>query len=75
MITLTPVQRKALEGLWFLYGNNGPQHTWGNHKFIQGILERGEDDREFFKKPARVVPGWKGVTPECETAVDLILKS
>lgn len=71
-MTLTYEQRKALENLWFEYGNNGPKHTWGNHKFIQGMLERGEDDRDFFRKTGRLKE-WKPLSPECEAAVDAIL--
>jgi hypothetical protein len=67
-------QRKALERLWFVFGNHGAKHTWGNHKFIQELLDRGIDDREFFRKPARI-PTLGSLTTECETAVDTILNS
>lgn len=65
-VVLTPLQRKRLENLWFVYGNYGPKTTKGNHSFIQGLLERGEDER-----PCRT----KGYIPteECEMAVDKIL--
>src|ERR671917_49424 len=65
-VTLTPEQRRRLENLWFIYGNYGPKTTRGNHSFIQGLLERGEDER-----PLRI----KGYIPteECERAVDEIL--
>lgn len=72
MITLSTQKRKSLEKLWFLYGNGGGKHTHGNHKFIQCILEHGEDLREFYRRPGRVLD-WKPVTKECETAVDAIL--
>ena len=29
----------ALGSLWFVFGNNGPAHTPGNHKYIQRIVE------------------------------------
>ena len=45
-IVLTEVQRKALNKLWFLYGNHGKKSTHSNHRFIQNILQHGEDDRE-----------------------------
>lgn len=64
--------RKELERLWFVYGNNGPRHTWGNHKFIQGLLERGEDEREWLRKPGRISQ-WKPLTRLCEEAVDVVL--
>ncbi len=65
-VTLMPLQRKRLEDLWFYYGNYGPKTTKGNHSFIQGLLERGEDER-----PLRM----RGYMPteECEKAVDEIL--
>ncbi len=65
-VSLTPLQRKRLENLWFYYGNYGVKTTPGNHSFIQGLLERGEDER-----PCRM----KGYIPteECEKAVDVIL--
>ena len=70
---MNQAQRKALERLWFVFGNHGPKHTWGNHKFIQILIERGEDDREFFRQPARITTH-KPLTKECETAVDEILQ-
>jgi hypothetical protein len=65
-VSLTPQQRRRLENIWFYYGNYGPKTTPGNHSFIQGLLERGEDER-----PCRM----KGYIPtqECEKAVDEIL--
>ena len=62
-VGVTEVQRRELERLWFIYGNYGPRHTMENHYFIQGFLERGQDERDFNK-----------VTPECLTAVDAVLK-
>lgn len=47
-IILTEEQRKKLNKLWFIYGNNGKKHSYSNHRFIQNILSRGEDDREFY---------------------------
>lgn len=61
-VGVTEVQRRELERLWFIYGNYGPRHTMENHYFIQGFLERGQDERDFNK-----------VTPECLTAVDAVL--
>lgn len=48
-VKLTQAQRKALEKLWFVYGNNGPKHTRANHRFVQCFLENGEDGRGMFK--------------------------
>jgi anti-sigma factor ChrR (cupin superfamily) len=48
-IELTQEQRTKLERLWFVYGNNGPKHSHHNHRFIQNILEHGEDTEEFYK--------------------------
>ena len=61
-VILTDPQRRALERLWFIYGNYGPRTTPGNHQFIQGFLERGQDERDFNK-----------VTPECLAAVEAVL--
>jgi hypothetical protein len=70
-VALTAAQRDRLESLWFVYGNYGPKETYGNHQFIQGFLERGEDARPLFtaRTPARERP-----TPECEAAVDAVLQ-
>ena len=70
-VALTAAQRDRLESLWFVYGNHGPKETYGNHQFIQGLLERGEDVRPLFtaRTPARERP-----TPECEAAVDAVLQ-
>lgn len=70
-VTLTPDERDKLERLWFHYGNYGPKTTRGNHSFIQGILENGLDHRPLITKrtPKSEIP-----TPECEAAVDRVLK-
>lgn len=65
-VTLTQEQREKLERLWFVYGNHGPQMTNGNHSFIQGLLERGQDERPL--KQRGYIP-----TAECERAVDKVL--
>lgn len=59
------INRRSLEKLWFIYGNNGPKHTHGNHRFIQCLLEKSTDEREFFKSD---------ISQECLTEVDKILK-
>ena len=61
-VEVTEERRRRLERLWFIYGNYGPEHTMENHYFIQGFLERGQDERDF-----------NGVTPECLAAVDAVL--
>ncbi len=67
-VSLTLWQRRELERLWFLFGNYGPKTTKGNHSFIQGLLERGMDER-----PLRM----KGYIPteECERAVERVMHS
>ncbi len=65
-VTLTHEQREKLERLWFIYGNHGPKMTKGNHSFIQGLLERGRDERPLKQQ------GWMP-TAECERAVDRVL--
>ena len=61
-VVITHEQRGRLERLWFVCGNYGPRHTMENHYFIQGFLERGQDERDFNR-----------VTEECLAAVDSIL--
>jgi hypothetical protein len=65
---LTEEQRGKLEDIWFIYGNHGSKMTPGNHQFIQGLLERGRDERPL---------NFKGCIPtdECAAAVDAILSS
>ncbi len=55
---LTDYERRVLEDLWFVYGSYGPEHTNSNHHWIQGFLERGEDNRDFYYP-----------TDECKAAV------
>ena len=69
-VTLTHGQCQRLERLWFIYGNNGPKTTPGNHSFIQGILEQGLDIRPLITKRSRKS---EMPTPECEAAVDEVL--
>jgi hypothetical protein len=61
-VELTDGQRARLERLWFVYGNHGPKTTPDNHGFIQGFLERGSDERDFYRP-----------TAECLAAVDAVL--
>ena len=61
-VELTAGQRARLENLWFIYGNRGPKSTMENHGFIQGFLERGQDERHFYEP-----------TAECVAAVDDVL--
>lgn len=65
-VEITEEQRRRLETLWFHYGNRGPKTTRGNHSFIQGILERGQDERPVSRKS--YMP-----TAECESAVERVL--
>ena len=61
-VEVTEESRRQLERLWFIYGNHGPRHTMENHYYIQGFLERGQDERDF-----------NDVTPDCLAAVDDVL--
>jgi hypothetical protein len=55
-IILTATQRKKIEELWFIYGNNGTKSNFNQHRFIQMILEEGLFDvnkkTQFFSKKA-----------------------
>lgn len=64
ILDLSDEQTRKLDDLWFTYGNNGPKHTDGNHKFIQRFLDAQQDQRAFYRP-----------TAECIQAVDHILKS
>jgi uncharacterized protein (DUF3820 family) len=84
MIQLTDEQRNKLNKLWFIYGNNGKKHSHSNHRFIQNILSRGEDDRKFYLDGINNMreKGYSedkiqadALTQECINAVDEILKS
>lgn len=48
-------QRKQIESLWLVYGNYGKRHSNANHRFLQSLLERGQDLRDLFKPSAEVV--------------------
>jgi hypothetical protein len=61
-VTLTKEQRDKLENLWFIFGNHRTKYTADNHGFIQGLIERGQDERDFYRP-----------TDECIARVDLIL--
>lgn len=65
-IKLTAKQRRALERLWFVYGNHGPRMNYEDHGFIQHFLEHGRDPRNA-RKPLYAP------TPECKAAVDAVL--
>lgn len=49
MIHLTETQRTQLEKLFFIYGNKGRKHTHHNHRFIQNIIEHGQDTEQFYR--------------------------
>lgn len=65
VLELTESQVKRLERLWFIYGNHGPKHRDGNHKFIQRFLDAQQDQREGYRA--------HGISEECEKAIDAIL--
>ncbi|MDR6548517.1 hypothetical protein J2810_004607 [Chryseobacterium rhizosphaerae] len=67
-IQLTTRQRIDLNKLWFIFGNNGKKHSHCNHRFIQNILEHGEDTEAFYKSSEK-----NDLTEECITEVRKIL--
>ena len=71
ILILNENQIKALKELWFVYGNHGVKHTFGNHKFIQGLIEDQKDYRSFYKK--KNIPKESRLTKECINTVDEIL--
>lgn len=63
-IVLTLHQRERLENLWGLYGTNGPKHTMKDHKFIQKILEKGQDWRGLFNPTEACLLAVEAVLPK-----------
>lgn len=68
-VKLNIEQLKALEKLWFIYGNNGKKHSHCNHRYIQNFIEAGEDTKEFYLSSPK-----NDLTQECIDEVDKILK-
>jgi hypothetical protein len=58
VVRYPPTVQQELERLWFVFGNNGPQCTMGNHKFIQRHVEGKAHEAKFYKP-----------TKECRLAV------
>lgn len=65
---LTVKQHKDLRQLWMIYGNNGPKHSNGNHKFIQHILEHTNYEIEPWSSMIT-----SKLTTECIEAVNKVL--
>lgn len=81
-ITITEEQRNALNKLWFVYGNFGKKCTDLNHRYIQGLLEHGEDREDVYRAYMREQPDeniafWThgALTDECLIEVKKILNS
>jgi acetyl esterase/lipase len=72
-------QRKKLQKLWFIYGNDGKKHTHYNHRFIQNIIEHNEDTRDAYINSARLKTLKPELLPtvvltqECMDLVDEVL--
>jgi len=62
---MTEKQRKALEFLWFTYGNGGNCHTNANHKFLQRHVEGRLDEAKCFEHL---------ITEECRRAHDRVMR-
>lgn len=58
---MTPIQRKAVEALFCIYGNGGPYHTQGNHEFLRRTLA-GEKEPEHFQP-----------TEDCKAAFEKVM--
>lgn len=71
MINISEEQRQKLHKLWFVYGNNGKKHSHVNHRYIQNILEHGEDTESFYNAPHTKVK----ISDECLNDVKAILNS
>jgi len=67
-VNLSDQQIDGLRRLWFDYGNNGSQHSDGNHKFIQRFLDRSQDTRYDYPRAC-------GLTRDCVRDVDEIISA
>jgi hypothetical protein len=81
-IQLSEQQSKDLNALWFLYGNKGKLHTHHNHRFIQNLIEHGEDTEKFYRSAEKSLSqkaglNWKEVSlsNDCVEAVREILNN
>jgi hypothetical protein len=80
-IELTGKQRKSLNKLWWIYGNDGTKSTLWNHKLIQGFIEYNEDRRDDYmnvnlrlrKKYGRSGELLDGITDECLNDISKII--
>jgi hypothetical protein len=57
---VTARQRKAMEFLWFKYGNGGTCHSLANHKYVQRFVEGRDADAEAYAGQ---------ITADCREAV------
>ena len=57
----TAKQSKAIEFLWFVYGNGGPKHNMQNHKFLQRHVEGRHDEAKFHQPDKECVAAFERV--------------
>lgn len=69
----TSKQLIALQKLWFIFGNSGKNHTDGNHKIIQHLLEDQRDSIVILEEDVNFYGG--NITDECLSRVMRILLS
>jgi hypothetical protein len=62
---MTARQRKAVEFLWFKYGNGGSCHSLANHKTLQRHMEGRHEDAALYERQ---------ITGECREALDRVLR-
>jgi hypothetical protein len=81
-VEINEEQLKALNKLWFIYGNHGKKQSHSNHRFIQNIIQHNEDDRDFYLaadysryEKAGVDINTLKLTQECIDEVDKILNN
>lgn len=60
---LTAKQKKALEFLWFKYGNGGSCSSNANHKYLQRLVEGRDEEAKAFERQ---------ITLDCRKAVERI---
>lgn len=53
-LNLTTDQQRQIRKLWFVYGNYGSRHSDDDHKFLQRLLDKDTDEREFYRPSKEV---------------------
>ena len=66
--------KHKLINLWFTYGNGGPKHSGGDHKFIQRHVEHIENNTQWTKTEKKQWKSFYKPSQECYLAIQKLLK-